>query len=53
MATALYIMGDRDLVVAIGGMDKLLQALKQLLPQIHDAIVLPGCGHLTEQERPV
>jgi hypothetical protein len=32
MATALYIMGDRDLVVAIGGMDKLLQALKQLLP---------------------
>ena len=49
---ALYIAGDRDLVVAFRGMDKLLPALKQFIPQLTDTIMLPGCGHWTQQERP-
>jgi pimeloyl-ACP methyl ester carboxylesterase len=49
---ALYVAGDRDLVVAFRGMDKLLPALKQFVPQLRDTIMLPGCGHWTEQERP-
>jgi pimeloyl-ACP methyl ester carboxylesterase len=49
---ALYVAGDRDLVVAFRGMDKLLPALKQFVPQLRDTIMLPGCGHWTQQERP-
>jgi len=48
---ALYIAGDRDLVVAFRGMDKLLPALEQFVPQLRDKIMLPGCGHWTQQER--
>ena len=49
---ALYVAGDRDLVVAFPGMDKLLPALKQFIPQLQDVVMLPGCGHWTQQERP-
>jgi pimeloyl-ACP methyl ester carboxylesterase len=49
---ALYITGDRDLVTAFRGMDRLLPALKSLVPQLRQTIVLPGCGHWTQQERP-
>ncbi len=49
---ALYVAGDRDLVVAFPGMDKLLPALKQFIPQLQDIVMLPGCGHWTQQERP-
>ena len=48
---ALYVAGDRDLVVAFRGMDRLLPALKQLVPQLRDPIMLSGCGHWTQQER--
>ncbi|RLV04547.1 epoxide hydrolase [Streptomyces griseocarneus] len=49
---ALFVTGDRDLVAAFPGMDKLLPALPGLLPALHRSIVLPGCGHWTQQERP-
>jgi len=49
---ALYMAGDRDLVVAFKGMDQLLPALKQWVPKLADIIMLPGCGHWTQQERP-
>lgn len=49
---ALYMAGDRDLVVAFRGMDKLLPALKQFVPELRETIMLPGCGHWTQQERP-
>jgi pimeloyl-ACP methyl ester carboxylesterase len=32
-------------------MDQLLPALKQFVPNLRDAIILPGCGHWTQQER--
>ncbi len=49
---ALYMAGDRDLVVAFRGMDQLLPALTQFVPRLEETIMLPGCGHWTQQERP-
>jgi pimeloyl-ACP methyl ester carboxylesterase len=49
---SLYVTGDRDLVLAFRGMDQLLPALKQLVPDLRETIMLPGCGHWTQQERP-
>jgi pimeloyl-ACP methyl ester carboxylesterase len=49
---ALYVAGDRDLVVAFPGMDKLIPDLSKFVPQLRKTIMLPGCGHWTQQERP-
>ncbi|HEV8678615.1 MAG TPA: alpha/beta hydrolase, partial [Stellaceae bacterium] len=48
---ALYIAGDRDLVVAFRGMDRLLPNLANFVPRLRQTIMLPGCGHWTQQER--
>jgi len=48
---ALYIAGDRDLVVAFRGMDQLIPNLKKFVPRLRNTIMLPGCGHWTQQER--
>jgi pimeloyl-ACP methyl ester carboxylesterase len=49
---ALYIAGDRDLVVAFRGMDQLIPNLSQFVPHLERTVMLPGCGHWTQQERP-
>ncbi len=49
---ALYIAGDRDLVVAFRGIDKLIANLSHFVPRLQRTIMLPGCGHWTQQERP-
>jgi len=49
---ALYIAGDRDLVLAFRGMDRLVPNLGKLVPQLRRTLILPGCGHWTQQERP-
>jgi len=49
---ALYIAGDRDMVVAVPGMDQLLANFKNFVPALRDKRMLPGCGHWTQQERP-
>ena len=49
---ALYVAGDQDLVVHFRGMDQLLPNLKQFVPELRQTIMLPGCGHWTQQERP-
>ena len=48
---ALYIAGDRDPVVAFPGMDRLIPNLANFVPQLRQTIMLPGCGHWTQQER--
>jgi pimeloyl-ACP methyl ester carboxylesterase len=48
---ALYMAGDRDPVVAFRGMDQLIANLKNFVPQLRKTIMLPGCGHWTQQER--
>ncbi|HET7342717.1 MAG TPA: alpha/beta hydrolase [Methylomirabilota bacterium] len=49
---ALYVAGDRDLVVRFRGMDQLIANLTMFVPQLTKTILLPGCGHWTQQERP-
>jgi pimeloyl-ACP methyl ester carboxylesterase len=49
---ALYIAGDRDLVVGFKGMDRVIAGLPVLVPQLRRTVMLPGCGHWTQQERP-
>jgi pimeloyl-ACP methyl ester carboxylesterase len=49
---ALYMAGDRDLVVRFPGAEKMILNLKQFVPQLHSTTMLPGCGHWTQQERP-
>jgi pimeloyl-ACP methyl ester carboxylesterase len=51
-APAIYIAGDRDLVVSFPGMDQLLPNLKHFVPALRNMLMLPGCGHWTQQERP-
>jgi pimeloyl-ACP methyl ester carboxylesterase len=49
---ALYIAGDRDLVVRFRGMDQLIPNLAKFVPELRKVVMLPGCGHWTQQERP-
>jgi pimeloyl-ACP methyl ester carboxylesterase len=49
---ALFIAGDRDLVMAFRGMDQLLPARSKFVPELRRTLILPGCGHWTQQERP-
>jgi pimeloyl-ACP methyl ester carboxylesterase len=49
---ALFIAGDRDLVLAFRGMDQLIANLSKFVPQLQKTLILPGCGHWTQQERP-
>ena len=49
---ALYIAGTRDPVVGFPGMDRLLPALRTFAPELRDTVLLDGCGHWTQQERP-
>jgi pimeloyl-ACP methyl ester carboxylesterase len=49
---ALYVAGDRDLVVAFRGMDQLIPSLSKFIPRLRRTLMLPGCGHWTQQERP-
>jgi len=49
---ALYVAGDRDLVVRFPGMDHLIPNLSKFVPELRRTVMLPGCGHWTQQERP-
>ena len=48
---ALYIAGDRDVVISFPDMDKLIPNLSAFVPHLRGTIMLPGCGHWTQQER--
>jgi pimeloyl-ACP methyl ester carboxylesterase len=48
---ALYVAGDRDMVVAFPGARQLIAGLKNFVPKLTRTIMLPGCGHWTQQER--
>jgi len=49
---ALYIAGDRDPVVKFPEMDRHIADLPKFVPQLRGPIMLPGCGHITQEERP-
>jgi pimeloyl-ACP methyl ester carboxylesterase len=49
---ALYVAGDRDMVVSFPGTEQLLANLRNFVPALSKIQMLPGCGHWTQQERP-
>jgi epoxide hydrolase A/B len=48
---ALYLAGDRDVVVTFPGAEQFLANLPNVVPQLRKRMMLPGCGHWTQQER--
>jgi len=46
---ALYIVGDRDMLVVV--FQQAIARQSTLVPKLRPAIMLPGCGHWTQQER--
>ena len=48
---ALYVAGDRDLVVAFSGVEQGHRQSEDLRPELRGTVMLPGCGHWTQQER--
>jgi len=48
---ALFMVGDNDLVYKFPGMAQLVANLSQFVPKLTKSVVLPGCGHWTQQER--
>ncbi len=49
---ALYITGEHDLIFRQPGARELIPRLSERIPRLRETIVLPGCGHWTQQERP-
>jgi pimeloyl-ACP methyl ester carboxylesterase len=49
---ALFIGGERDLVLSMMGRRDFVTAMRAQIPDLRGADVLPGCGHWTQQERP-
>lgn len=50
---ALYVYGDRDPVPAFPGTPELIASLPERMPGLRrEPLVLKGCGHWTQQERP-
>jgi pimeloyl-ACP methyl ester carboxylesterase len=49
---ALYVAGERDLVVRLPGVDRAIGQLPVRAPQLRQTVLLEGCGHWTQQERP-
>jgi pimeloyl-ACP methyl ester carboxylesterase len=49
---ALYVAGERDLVLAFPGAADFVSNIPTVVPRLRETIMLPGCGHWTQQERP-
>lgn len=52
LVPALYLTGDRDFVVSQPGAAEVISRMRACVPRLQEAIVLDGCGHWTQQERP-
>lgn len=48
---ALYIGGERDIVLNFPGVRQRIADMAKFVPQLRRTIILPGCGHWTQQER--
>jgi pimeloyl-ACP methyl ester carboxylesterase len=49
---ALYVAGERDPVLGFPGAAEMVANLEAAVPRLRETIILPGCGHWTQQERP-
>jgi pimeloyl-ACP methyl ester carboxylesterase len=52
LVPALYMAGEQDLVVSFPGARAGLARLADVAPRLREPVLLPGCGHWTQQERP-
>jgi pimeloyl-ACP methyl ester carboxylesterase len=48
---ALYIAGERDIVLDFSGVRERITIIAKFVPQLRRSMILPGCGHWTQQER--
>jgi pimeloyl-ACP methyl ester carboxylesterase len=48
---ALYMVGDRDLIMAFPGMDRAIASLANNVPRLRGKLTLADCGHWIQQER--
>jgi pimeloyl-ACP methyl ester carboxylesterase len=48
---ALFVAGERDLVLTFPGLKEFVANLRAFVPQLRQTVILPGCGHWTQQER--
>jgi pimeloyl-ACP methyl ester carboxylesterase len=49
---ALYMVGERDVLMHFKGMDRLVPALEKVIPNLRTKHIVPGCGHWIQRERP-
>jgi pimeloyl-ACP methyl ester carboxylesterase len=52
LVPALYMAGEQDAVVDFLGVRAGLGLLRGMAPRLLDPVLLPGCGHWIQQERP-
>ncbi|MFC0039688.1 alpha/beta fold hydrolase [Actinomadura rayongensis] len=49
---ALFVAGERDMVVTAPGALQAIERMRRDVPALREPVLLPGCGHWTQQERP-
>lgn len=49
---ALFVAGEKDLVITAPGTREYLPHMAKYVPKLRKTVLLPGCGHWTQQERP-
>lgn len=49
---ALYLVGERDTGLAIPGMDRIIEAMPEIVPRLCATKIIPGAGHWLQQEAP-
>jgi len=49
---ALFLVGERDTGLAIPGMDRIIEAMPDIVPRLRAIKMLPGAGHWLQQEAP-
>ncbi|MGH3273272.1 MAG: alpha/beta fold hydrolase [Streptosporangiaceae bacterium] len=52
LVPALYLAGEQDMVVSFPGGRAGIGRLASIVPRLAEPVLLPGCGHWTQQERP-
>lgn len=49
---AMFIAGERDLVLQFKGVERIVQNLERIVPNLTAKTIIPGCGHWVQRERP-
>ena len=49
---ALFIAGEKDMVIGGAGRDQLATAMGRVVNDLRDVVLLPGAGHWVQQEQP-